>query len=237
MLNKERNGYVVVAAIVLTALAISIGLYLSTKNTQNNIKQSGDTVTVNIDDDAIIGNRGTAKVAIVEFSDYECPYCKLFKNGTMNSLVESYVNKEDVILVFRDLPLAFHNPAAEREATAAECAREQGGDSVFFDYHDKIFDNTPGGGKGIKNSKLIAFSEELSLDKDMFETCLKSGKYIKEVRKDASDAAKIGIKGTPGFVIGVLDENGNVTGEKISGNKPLIEFSSLIDKYLSGSNE
>jgi len=194
--------------------------------------QANQTIKTSIDDDAVLGNKETAKVAIVEFSDFECPFCDRFRTETLSQIKENYIDTGKVILVYRDLPLSFHNPAAEREATAAECAREQGGDEIYYQYHDQIFETSPGNGKGISVDGLVKIAQDLDLDGNKLRSCLEEEKYKKEIAKDAADAAKAGIGGTPGFVIGKLSEDGGVEGVVVSGAQPFSVFQGIIDQQL-----
>jgi len=189
-------------------------------------------VTTSIDDDAVLGNKNTAKVAIVEFSDYECSFCKRFRDQTLDQIKKDYINTGKAIFVYRDLPLSFHNPAAENESMAAEAAREQGNDETYFQYHDKIYEISPGNGQGITIEGLGQIADELGLNGSQLKQALNNNKYKEEVAKDAADAAKVGITGTPGFVIGKLNKDGLVEGEVVTGAQPFSVFQSLIDQYL-----
>ncbi len=189
-------------------------------------------VTVSIDDDPILGDKDAAKVAIVEFSDYECPFCEKFKSGAMAKIREEYINSNKAILVFRDLPLDFHDPAATREAVAGECVQDIGGDDKYFEYHDKIFETSPGNGGGISDADLSKLAGEIGVDEGKVKTCIEDGKFSDEVINDKDDAAAAGINGTPGFVVGKLDSDGNVEGEVVSGALPFESFKPIIEKYL-----
>lgn len=105
-------------------------------------------VEVSLDDDSVLGD-SNAPVTIVEFSDYECPFCKRAFEQTYPILKSDYINTGKAKFVFRDLPLPFHDPVATEEAVAANCAKEQGGDKAYFEYHDKIFENTKSNGEGL----------------------------------------------------------------------------------------
>jgi len=200
--------------------------------TQPTIPPTPQTATTSIDDDAVLGNRNTATVAIVEFSDYECPYCERFVTQTMPQIKQNYIDTGQAILVFRDLPLDFHNPAAEKDAMATECAKEQGGDASFYQMHDKIFENTPGNGAGLDNDELATLAVEIGLNGELLKTCVNDGRFKTEVAADAADAAKAGINGTPGFVVGKLSADGSVEGTVITGAQPYSEFQSAIEAYL-----
>lgn len=191
-----------------------------------------EEVIMSIDDDAIRGDKNKAKVAIIEFSDYECPFCKRFTEETVEQLVENYVETGKAIMVFRDLPLPFHEPAASREAMAAECARDQGGDEKYYEFHDAIFAETDSNGEGISETNLGGLADKMGLNGKELISCIKDGKFESEVKADIADASKVGIDGTPGFVIGKLDDNGEVRGEIISGAVPFSTFEAVIEKYL-----
>lgn len=109
---------------------------------------SGELVTVSLDDDPVMGN-SNAPVTMVEFSDYECPFCKRYFEQTYPQLKKDYIDTGKVKLVYRDLPLSFHEPAASVEANAANCVREQKGDEAYFKMHDLLFKNTKSNGVGV----------------------------------------------------------------------------------------
>lgn len=237
-------------AIILAGLFIGAGLFLGLKsnNKVKNEKQiatssptaqptgqkaaANQIIKTSIDDDAVMGDIKTAKVAIVEFSDYECSFCKRFRDQTLPQIKKDYIETGKAIFVYRDLPLPFHNPAAEREAMAAECAREQGGDEAYYQYHDQIYDTTPGNGKGISLEDLARIAEAIGLNGVQLKNCTEEEKYKSEVSKDSAAAAQAGIKGTPGFVVGKLNKDGSVEGVLVSGAQPYSVFQSTIDQQL-----
>lgn len=194
--------------------------------------QQPETATVSVDDDPVKGNLDKAEVVVVEFSDYECPFCKRYFNDTYGKLVEEYVSQENVALVFRDLPLSIHEPGASREANAAECVRDQLDDEAYFEMHNYIFNNTPGNGPGIPVEDLASYGAELGANKEELTSCIEEQKFQDEIDADMQAANSVGITGTPGFVVGTLDENGDVTGDIITGAQPYANFQSTIDKYL-----
>jgi protein-disulfide isomerase len=240
------------AAIVLVGAMISLALFFGLRSSkpptgevsgtsgappsQPTVPQEPrvpQTAKTFIDDDPILGDKETATVGIVEFSDYECPFCKRFADETLPQIKENYIDTGKAILVFRDLPLPFHNPAAEREAQAAECAREQGGDEKYFEYHDKIFETTAGNGAGIDADGLADLAEEIGLETSDLKTCLDEERFAEEVEKDSQDAAQAGISGTPGFVVGKLGKDGSVEGAVIEGALPYSNFAEAIDAQLA----
>jgi len=242
------KNYSIIAIIFLVGMMISAAIFFGLKSSQSGQKaeipgtdsqpsgqkqqNENQLATVSIDDDAFLGDKDTAKVAIVEFSDYECPYCKKFRDQTFDQIKTNFIDTGKAILVYRDLPLSFHEPAASREALAAECAKDQKGNEAYFQYHDQIYKTTQGNGAGIEDDKLIEIADNIGLNQTQFEECLSSNKFGSEIKKDASDAAKLGINGTPGFVIGKLDADGNVKGVIVSGAQPYSVFSDIIQQQL-----
>jgi protein-disulfide isomerase len=111
---------------------------------------AGETVsTTPIDGDPVKGDTNKAKVAVVEFSDYECPFCQRFHQTTFDQLVEEYVDAGKVIYVYKDFPLSFHDPVATEEAMAAQCIYDMKGDDAFFTFASAIYEKTKTNGEGL----------------------------------------------------------------------------------------
>ena len=141
-------------------------------------RQEPSRAQVSADDDAVKGS-ADAPVTIIEFSDFQCPFCARFYSQTLGEIDDKYIKTGKVKLVFRDFPLSFHQNA-QKAAEAAECAEEQG---KFWEMHDKLF------------------AKDLGLDSAKFDECLVSDKYASEVQKDFKDGQGAGISGTPSFFI------------------------------------
>jgi protein-disulfide isomerase len=168
-------------------------------------------LTVSVDDDPSIGPVD-APVTIVEFSDFQCPYCQK-SVGVLKELRRLYGEK--IRVVYRDYP-GLNHPHAPQAAEAAQCAGEQ---SRFWEYHDILFDRqTPG-----KGWDFPALAKELGLQLDTFATCLNTGRYREEVAKDLHDGLTLGITSTPTFFI---------NGRPLVGAKPFADFQALIDRLL-----
>lgn len=187
---------------------------------------------VSVDDDPILGDKD-APVTIIEFSDYECPFCKRHFDQTYPDLKKDYIDSGKVKLVFRDLPLPFHDPMATTEAIAANCAKEQGGDEVYFKMHDIMFEKTTSNGNGLRKDDLYKFATDLGLNSANFKSCLDSEKYKDEVQKDLSDANSVGASGTPTFFIGKSTSGKEIEGTKLVGAQPYSAFKTLIDQKLA----
>jgi len=179
-------------------------------------------VSASIDDDPIKGSK-SAPVIILEFSDFQCPYCRMFAQNTLPQITEKYVKTGKAMVVFRDLPLPFHNFAMDA-AIAAECAGRQG---KFWEMHDKLFSTGALGADNIKG-----YAKEIGLKSGAFEECQKDGSIRDEIQKDANEAANYGIRGTPSFIIGKNEGGKTFKGEVVKGAQPYPVFESVIEKYL-----
>ncbi|MDF2379070.1 MAG: DsbA family protein [Candidatus Gracilibacteria bacterium] len=179
-----------------------------------------------VGDDPFMGSNN-APVTIVEFSDYQCPFCQRHTNQTLPLIKENYVDTGKVKYVYRDFPLGFH-AAAGPAAEAANCAREQGGDKVYFDMHTIIFDAQNKLGSAVLSELFSGFASGLGLDVASFDTCFSSGKYKSEVENDYAEGSQFGVSGTPGFVLIGADGSKKV----ISGAQPYSVFKNEIDAAL-----
>jgi protein-disulfide isomerase len=155
-----------------------------------------------------------APVTIVKFEDFHCPFCKQVQ-PTFNELLSQYNGK--VRLVHKDLPLESLHPQARQAAEAARCAYEQG---KFWEYHDKLYANSP----KASADDLKSYAKEVDLDVDSFDRCFASGKYKAVVQQDLKEGAQLGLTGTPTIFI---------NGREISGNQPLEAFEAIIDEELA----
>ena len=167
--------------------------------------------------DHVFGNKN-AEVTLIEFSDYECPYCKRF-NGVPQEMVKRMGGR--VNYIWRHFPLPFHEPMATREAEASECVAKLGGNDAFWRYTDLVMARTRSNGKGMPakgGDPLDAIAGELKLDVATFNKCLNSGTTKGILDADRSDGMKSGISGTPGTII-----YNNKTGKTqfINGAVPL----------------
>lgn len=175
-------------------------------------------------DDHVRGDRN-AQIALIEYSDTECPFCKRF-HPTAQQVIDNYKGK--VMWVYRHYPLSFH-ANAQKEAEASECANEFGGPDVFWKYLDTVYERTTSNGTGFALDKLVPLAVELGLSQTKFRECLDSGKYTDRVKEDMNGGSKAGVTGTPGNIL--LDTK---TGKTvlISGAVPFETLKSAIDEML-----
>lgn len=184
-----------------------------------------------VDDDPVLGDKN-APVTIVEFSDYECPFCKRHFDETIPQLVKEYVDKGRVKIVYRDFPLSFHDPMATKEAVAANCAKEQGGDKKYFEFHDEIFKRTTSNGNGLNDDKIQTIAKDLGLNTSKFTSCLSNKAMEDEVKKDIADGTAAGASGTPSFIVGKSSNDGKIDGDLVVGAQPFAAFKAVIDPLL-----
>ncbi|MEM9774783.1 MAG: thioredoxin domain-containing protein [Chloroflexota bacterium] len=182
-------------------------------------QQPTGPVEVGIDGDPFIGDPD-APITIIEFTDYQCPFCVRHFENTYPTIKEEYIDTGIVKYVFKDFPLNFH-PEADEASEAARCANDQG---AFFEMHDLLFSNQPEwGGNPDHISIFIGYAGEIGLDSAVFAECLNSGKYTELVQSQLEEGYALGVSGTPTFFI-----NGNI----FVGAQPLESFAQAIDSLL-----
>ena len=164
-------------------------------------------------EDAPVKGPANAPITIVEFSDFQCSYCKRVVN-VLDQVLERYPDK--VKLAFRDFPIANIHPQAEKAAEAAHCAGEQG---KFWEFHDLLFEKQD----AIPTTNFAEHAKTLGLDVSTFQTCLDGRKYQEKVERNYAAGVKAGVSGTPAFFI---------NGRLLSGAQPLEAFKAVIDEEL-----
>ena len=227
---------VIAGAIVATMQSVSkTAIPTPAKGTADNVPQVApqDTnATTSLDDDPVLGDKKKAQVAIVEFSDFECPFCQRFHKETFDQLVKDYVDTGKAVIAFRDFPLSFHEPNASLEAGVANCVRTEKGDKAYFAFSQEVFKETISNGKGLPAGKLDELIRKAGANPATVNTCATKDAVKQEIAKDVEDGGKAGISGTPSFIIGTLAADGTVTGERVVGALPIDGFKTAIEKYL-----
>lgn len=175
------------------------------------------------DQDHFYGNR-SAKVVMIEFSDLECPFCKMFHPTAKKIADES---KGQVAVVFRHFPIPSLHPKAHKEAEATECAAELGGNDKFWEYIDALFAITPAN-NGLDPAELPKLAVQIGLDENQFNSCMGSGRNKSRVDANIQDGSNVGVNGTPTTVL--ISQ----TGEKklIIGAQPEEQVKTAIDSLL-----
>jgi len=168
---------------------------------------------IEVKSDEYVRGNASAPVAIIEYSDFECPFCSRVQ-PTIEQLLDEYEGQ--VKLVFRHFPLSFH-ASAQKAAEASECAGVQG---KFWEMHDKMFDNQ----QSLSVDSLKGYAKDLGLNTSKFNSCLDDGTYAQKVKDDMSEGSQLGVSGTPGtFVDGML----------VSGARPYAYFQAVVDLALT----
>ena len=193
----EQNKFLVPIAIVIAGALITWGIMsndgsTTTDPTDTKTEQEISYAPIT-GEDHILGNPD-ADVVLIEYSDLECPYCKTFYYTT-KALMEEYGKDGRLAIVFRNFPLDQSHPKARKEAIATECAAELGGNSIYWDYMDKIFEITPSN-NGLDLAELPNIAESLGLDVNAFNTCLDDPKIAEKVEAQYQDGIKAGVLGT-----------------------------------------
>lgn len=168
-----------------------------------------------------------AKVTIVEFSDYQCPFCARFHRSTLPQLQTEYIDTGKVRHVFRNMPLEAIHPHAFKAHEAALCAEDQG---KYWPMHDQLFANQ----RALAPEALVGHAKAVGLDMAAFQKCLDSGKHAARIREDLAEAERLGLGGTPAFLIGVSGPDGKVKTVKfVNGAQPYSNFKAAIDAALA----
>lgn len=176
-------------------------------------KALGGKEAANLASTGLVKGNPNAKVTMVEFSDFQCPYCGQAE-PTIKQIFATYGDK--VKLVYRHYPLPFHENAFPA-ALASMCANEQG---KFWEYHDKLFSNQ----EKLTATDLKTYASQLGLDMEKFNPCLESKKYKAQVDKGYADGGAAGVSGTPAFFI---------NGRPLFGAYPFASFKTIIDEELT----
>ncbi|MGI9038760.1 MAG: DsbA family protein [Gemmatimonadota bacterium] len=184
-----------------------------------------------------IGSAGLARgsddapITLVEFLDYECPFCQKFHAETMPTLVDEYVETGKVRVVLRDNPLPFHENALPA-ALAARCAGEQG-NAAFW----RFADAQAAAGAPLDGQRIDEIVRQVGLDGAALSDCVESGRHEDAIKADAAAAAAAGLSGTPMFIVGPSSSDGTIRGRVIRGAYPIETFRSAIDDALAAISE
>ena len=185
------------------------------------------SLTINIQDAPSKGSQ-QAKVGLVEFTDYQCPYCARHATSVLPQIEQNFIESGKIQYVLRDFPIASLHPHAGKAHEAAHCAGEQG---KYWQMHDQLFFHQ----KALGPEHLAEYSEKAGVsDRPAFEACLESGRYHQRARENITEGTEAGVRGTPSFLLGLKDREGNVEVVKlIRGAQPYSVFQEQIERLLS----
>lgn len=242
--HHRKNEFSVPGSILVGAILISASIFYNTKLIikEFGIEAAGSRITVAANqaapgapaavnpqaegpvnvasrNDAPVLGKNSAKVMVMEFSDFQCPFCQRFFTDAYKQIKAKYIDTGKAKFVFRHFPLPGHQNA-QKAAEAAECANRQG---KFEKYHDTLFTKGQADGTGLDVPSLKTYAKELGLDTGKFNACLDTGETAEIVKKDLSDGAAAGVSGTPTVF---------VNGKKIVGAQPFAVFEAAIEAEL-----
>jgi len=214
-------------AIRVDSLAVSLGQVVDAVDASRPAPQL-DTTEVQ----AVGMARGSddAPIVMVEFLDYECPFCQQFHAETMPKLIAEYVATGKLRFVLRDNPLGFHENALPA-ARAVRCAGEQG-EGAFWQFSDALAT----AGAPLNAERITAVAAGVGLDTFDLASCISSGRHDAAIEADAAAAAEAGLTGTPSFIIGPSSADGSIRGRVIRGAYPIETFRTAIDEALESAS-
>ncbi len=164
-----------------------------------------------------------APLVLVEYTDYQCPFCQRFHNDAFTQLKTNYIDTGKIRFISRDFPLGFHENAM-RGAVAARCGAEQG---KYWDFRHTLIVNA----SQLQPDKIAGYAQNASLDVSKFKACVDSDKYKSAIDKDIAEGQLAGVTGTPAFVLGRL-QNGKLEGVRIVGAIPYAQFDAKIQEFM-----
>lgn len=226
--RKERNSRMLAIGLITLGALVVGGLFVwSAFKPVGNIVTPTDISRPNADFNA--AGDPNAPIKITEFSDFQCPYCRLFFENTEALLMEQYVAPGTVYFIYRSVG-GFIGPESQAAAEAAYCAGDQG---KFWQMHDMLFTNQGGENTGtFSDRRLSAFADKIGLDSNQFSDCFNTGKYKSTTEKDSTDATAAGVKATPSFFLNYT-VNGELQTKLIEGAQTIDVFKQNIDAALA----
>lgn len=218
----QPSPYLLPASIVFAGFLIAVAVFYTQNPGRVTVSPAKQPASLNAalenlaDDDPYLGNP-EAPVTIVEFADFQCPFCARLHADALPKIIDKYVKTGKAKFIYRDFPLRSIHAMAEKAAEAGVCAHKQG---KFWPYHDLIYTRQ----SQLNEENLKVWARELGLNIDMFSQCLDSGKYAAEVEKDLNAGVAAGVEGTPGTFI---------NGRLVAGAVPFESFAKIIEEELA----
>lgn len=237
-INLDTLG--VPIAIIVSGILIATMIFFASRNNNNVDNGAGNDTTnvtdegtdtpvdseVTLGDDPYLGNAETAKVAVIDFSDYQCGYCQRHSTEVYPSIKENYIDTGKILYVFKEFPLSGAGQIGYVTAEGASCVFNLSDSETYAKYHkDGFFLNS--------KSEVVSLATSLGINEGEFNACLDEGKYQDEIEADQTEGQGAGISGTPGFVVGLIGENGVIQNATlIAGAYPYDTFVNAIEKLL-----
>ncbi len=221
VLRKDMDEIKRVLISILPVLVKNDGVKGTPQDVPPQRVETPQSATVSIDESPTMGKRD-AQLVLVEFSDYECPFCARFNSEVLKQIKREYIDTGRLRFVYKDFPLPFHQNAV-KASMAARCAGDQG---RYWEMHDVLLENQQNLGD------VDGFVKRTGLNAAIFNECMDGRKFEDAVLRDLGEGRELGINGTPTFILGRLDASGKVSGEIIQGAMPYAVFKSKIDSLL-----
>jgi protein-disulfide isomerase len=237
VINLESIGTPI--AILISGIIIATVIFFASKNNtpttidtaedstvDTTVESTGEGIgefepaSTTFGDVPVLGERDSAQVAIVEYNEFRCSYCKRHLDETFPSILENYVDTGKVIYVFKEFAMY-----GDDIANAAKCVYHLEGTDVYKEFHTNAFNLED-------DDAIYALAKKVGVNEADFEACYSSSQYQDEIDADKEAGSAAGIQGTPGFVIGTFDDEGNVTGVLIPGAYPYDSFVEVLETYL-----
>lgn len=238
VVNLDTLG--VPIAIIVAGIIIASVIYFTSKNQNVDTSNTGTKGTVTDDsgskdtsgdvvaylgDDPYLGNKETAKVAIIDFSDYQCGYCQRHSKETFPSIKSNFIDTGKIVYVFKEFPLSAEGQIGYTTAHAGACVFSLAGNDTFASFHKDAFFLT-------SESAVKKVATDLGVDGGKYDSCMSEKKFVDEMNNDRTEGSNAGVTGTPGFVIGIIGDDGKVTGKLIAGAYPYETFEDTINGML-----
>jgi protein-disulfide isomerase len=241
MSKTEQKEYVEVnfsklmipVAIILAGGLIALAIFLGGNGEaeKKDEEKNGDTVTfsdpdvvpanlkLEVEEGAYIGNLDKAKFAIVEFSDYQCPYCQRHYTGTFPSIKDKYLGDDDFVYLFREV--AFYPPKSMTLSALGQCVFEEQGVEEYLTYHGKAFE--------VEFETDAELLDAMNITDSKVKECFEDEKYTDRIDNNSAMTQTAGMQGVPGFIVGTLSEDGEIEGYLIPGAYPISMFEEVLD--------
>jgi protein-disulfide isomerase len=235
------DAIAVPGAIVLAGVIVAVAIFLSNKNSTGEVDdQNTDNVageetetpdtapdtaefpdaSTDIADGPYLGDKDSATVAIVEYNEFRCGFCKRHLDETFPGLKENYIDTGKIIYVFREFAIY-----GDDIANAAKCVYHLEGTDTYVEFHKNAFNLED-------EDAIYDLAKSVGVNEGDFDSCYSSTQYQDEIDADKAAGSSAGVQGTPGFVIGTLDSDGNVDGILIPGAYPYETFAEKIESFL-----
>jgi len=243
----DKSTWAIVFSILMGAVLISTSVLVSDRNLTSKIaleierQLNGEDPATDqqrnlslelVSDDPFQGDKDSAEIAIIEFSDFDCPFCARFSADGRAGIKENYVDTGKAILVWKDLPLPFYEPSNINQAQASHCVWDQQQNQGFFTFKEALFTRKETGEEvGEAQIQEVAKGIE-GLNIETFQECLETEAKLDKVRSNQELAKSLGVTGTPGVIIGRLEGDRVVEGIRIAGALPYETFEQIIEDYL-----